>query len=168
MKKIAIAFLISIFSIPSFAVMVGKVDIQKVLLTVNQGKKVRDKLKKSFDSKQSILKKEEEAIRKLQEDYKKQSLVMNDKAKQSKEQEIQKKILALQQKSMGFQKEIQQMEDKLKKPILERVRDVINEVSAKAGVDMTFEASTAPVVYAKNNKDLTDEVIKKYNAKHPK
>jgi len=168
MKSLMVATLALILATPSYAVLVGKVDIQKVLLSVSQGKKVREKLKKSFDKKQSILKKEEESIRKMQEDYKKQSLVMNDKAKANKEKGIQQKIMALQQKSMGFQKEIQQMEEKLKKPILERVREVIDEVSKKANVDMTFEASTAPVVYAKNKKDLTDEVIKLYNSKHPK
>ena len=46
----------------SAKVVVGKVDVQKVLLTVNQGAAVRDQLKKSFDEKQAILKTEEEKI----------------------------------------------------------------------------------------------------------
>ena len=167
--KILITFLVLTLSFPSFAsFLVGKVDIQKVLLSVKQGQKVRDQLKGEFEKKKKVLDKEQEKIKKLQQDFAKQSLVMNDKAKLSKEKEIQEMIIKLQQQSLGFQKEIQEMENKMKAPILNRVRDVINTVSKKAGVDVTFEASTAPVVYAKNEKELTDEVIAQYNKKFPK
>lgn len=147
------------------ASVVGKVDIQRVLVTINEGKAVRDKLKKRFDEKQKIVKKEEAAIRKLQEDLKKQAMVLNDKAKAKKEKEIQMRFMKLQQQTMGFQKEIQALENKYKKPILNKLRGIITEVSKKAGVDMTFESSTAPIVYAKNEKDLTDEIIKEYDKK---
>ena len=69
---------------------------------------------------------------------------------------------------MGYQKEIQEMENKMKKPILDKVRVVINAVSKNKNVDVTFEASTAPVVYAKNEIDITEEVIKSYDKKHSK
>jgi outer membrane protein len=144
---------------------VGKVDIQRVLITIKEGKAVRDKLKSQFDEKQKVVKKEEAEIRKLQEDLKKQAMVLNDKAKAKKEKEIQMRFMKLQQQTMGYQKEIQELENKYKKPILNKLRGIITDVSKKAGVDMTFESSTAPIVYAKNEKDLTDEVIKEYDKK---
>lgn len=150
------------------AVNVGKVDVQKVLITVNQGVAVRDQLKKSFDEKQKILKDEEEKIKKLQEDYSKKASVINDKEKAKKEREIQEKIMAIQQKTGGFQKEIQDLEQKLKTPILERVKSVVDEVSKAADLDLVYEAATAPILYAKTEKDLTDDVVKAYNKKFPK
>lgn len=166
MKSILALLIAMTLAVPSaYAVTLGKVDIQKVLLTVKQGQKVREDLKKEFDKKQGELQKEEGSIRKMQEDFQKQGVVMNDKAKEKKEREIQEKIIMLQQKSMEYQKEIQEMENKLKKPILERVREIITEVSKTSGVDMTYEASTAPIVYAKEEKDLTGDVIKAYDKK---
>lgn len=150
------------------AVSVGKVDVQKVLITVNQGVAVRDQLKKSFDDKQSILKKEEEVIKKLQDDYGKKASVINDKEKAKKEREIQEKIMAIQQKTTTYQKEIQDMEQKLKTPILERVKSIVDDVSKAADVDLVYEAATAPILFAKTEKDLTDEVVKAYNKKFPK
>jgi len=147
------------------ASIVGKVDIQRVLITINEGKAVRDKLKAQFDEKQKIVKKEEADIRKLQEDLKKQAMVLNDKAKAKKEREIQTRFMKLQQQTMGYQKEIQALENKYKKPILNKLRGIITEISKNAGVDMTFESSTAPIVYAKIEKDLTEEVIKAYDKK---
>ncbi len=167
--KAMIAVLALVMTSSAFsAVTVGKVDVQKVLITVNQGVAVRDQLKKSFDDKQSILKKEEDAIKKLQEDYSKKASVINDKEKTKKEKEIQEKIIAIQQKTTSFQKEIQDMEQKLKTPILERVKTIVDEVSKASEVDIVYEAATAPILYAKTEKDLTDEVVKSYNKKFPK
>jgi outer membrane protein len=162
-----LAFSLLCMTTSAFAeVLIGKVDIQKVLITVDQGKKVRDQLKKEFDKKQGELKNEEEKIRKKQQDYEKQSLVMNEKTKATKEKEIQQTIMEFQNKSMEYQRTIQEMENNLKKPILENIKGIVDEVSKSAGVDVTFEMSSTPVVYAKKDKDLTDEVIKAYNKKY--
>ena len=69
--------------------------------------------------------------------------------------------------ALDERKEIQSglQTQKYKKTILNKLRGIITDVSKKAGVDMTFESSTAPIVYAKNEKDLTDEVIKEYDKK---
>ena len=149
-------------------VSVGKVDVQKVLISVNQGQAVRDQLKKAFDEKQKILKDEEDKIRKLQDDYQKKASVLNDKEKGKKEREIQDKIVAIQQKTAGFQKEIQDMEQKLKTPILEKVKAIVDDVAKSSDVDLVYESATAPIPFAKEEKDLTDDVIKSYNKKFPK
>ena len=81
-----------VFSMEAFSMVIGKVDIQRVLLSVKQGIIVRDKLKKEFEKKKVVLDKEQGKIKKMQEDFQKQSLVMSDKAKMDKERELQEKI----------------------------------------------------------------------------
>lgn len=167
--KSFIAALALVLSSSVFAeVSVGKVDVQKVLITVKQGVAVRDQLKKSFEDKQKILKKDEDEIKKLQDDFTKKAAVINDKEKAKLEREIQEKIMAIQQKTGTFQKEIQDLEQNLKTPILERVKTIVDEVSKSASVDFVYESATAPILYAKSEKDLTDEVIKAYNKKFSK
>lgn len=167
--KLLIAVLALTLSASAFsAVNIGKVDIQKVLITVNQGVAVRDQLKKSFEEKQKILKEEEDKIKKLQDDYSKKASVLNDKEKGKKEREIQEKIMGIQQKTAGFQKEIQEMEQKLKTPILEKVKQIVDDVSKSGDFDFVYEAATAPILFAKSEKDLTDEVVKAFNKKFPK
>ena len=168
MKYLISLLMLASVSSPSFALIVGKVDVQNVLISVKEGKRVRDQLKDEFEKKKKILDKEQESIKKMQQDFAKQSLVMNDKAKLEKEKSIQKKIIELQQKSLGFQKEIQAMEGKMKAPILERIKKIVDKISKKADVDVTFEMSTAPVIYAKSEKDLTNDVIKEYDKQYSK
>ena len=63
---------------------------------------------------------------------------------------------------MGFQKEIQNQENELKKPILEKVRKVIEKVSKGGTYDMVFEVTTSPI-YIKEVDDITDKVVKAYD-----
>lgn len=167
MKKMILGLVILTLSLAANAQsVIGRVDIQKVLMTINEGQKVRTELEKFFNEKQAELRKEEEKIKKMQEDFEKQSFALNDQAKAQRQQDIQKSIFGLQEKTGEYQNLLRERENKLKQPILEKIKVVVEDVSKKAEVDMTFEASTAPIIYAKNKKELTDDVIKEYNKKH--
>lgn len=148
------------------AIVIGKVDVQKVLVEVNEGKKVRDQLKSEFEKKQKILRSEEDRIKKMKKELDKQTAILNDQARIKKEKELQEEIFKIQQKSMSFQREIQGKENKLKEPILNKIRVIVEKVSKEMKLDVTFESSTAPVIYAKEEKDITSQVIKAYNKKH--
>ena len=144
-------------------VSIGVIDLQKILATVKEGKDINDKLKKSFEDKKAILKKEEEKLKKEQEEFIKQAALLSSDAKVKKEVDLQQKIGALQKKSMDYQKEISDQEANLKKPLLEKIKVIIEDISAKEGVDLTVEVSASPIVYAKNKKNLTDAIIKAYD-----
>jgi outer membrane protein len=166
--KLTLGILLFAFSFSASAsVLVGLVDIQKVITSIKEGKAVQKNLEKSFNDKKVILKKDEDKIKKAQEDYKKQSMVLAEQARMNKEREMQEMMMKLQSKTMEFQKEIQKMEQDMKKPILDKLRPIIDEVSKANAVAMTFELSAAPIVYAETKKDITDEVIKAYDKKHP-
>ena len=167
MKSLIFLMLLT-FSFSSFAqVLVGLVDIQKIITTIKDGKAVQGTLEKAFNSKKGDLKKDDEKIKKAQEDYKKQSAILAEQARMTKEREMQEMMMKLQNKTMEYQREIQKMEQDLKKPILEKLRPIIDEVSKANKVSMTFELSAAPIVYAESKTDLTEEVIKAYDKKYP-
>ena len=167
MKKLIVALMFLGFAFPAFSMLVGKVDIQHILLTVKEGQKVRNELKNEFDKKQSEIKSEEEKIKSAKAAYEKQSLVMNAKAKEQKERELQEMIMNLQQKTMGYQREMQAKEQKMMKPILDRIRGIIEEIGKKEKLDIAYEVSAPGVVFAANEKDITPMVIQSYDAKYP-
>jgi outer membrane protein len=168
MKKLLALCLITVSFSAMAEIKVGIVNIQKVITSIAEGKSVMETLEKSFKSKQTELKKEEDEIKKMQQDYQKQNLVLSEQAKAKKEGDIRTKIQALQQKTMQFQKEIQDQEAQLKKPILEKLSPVVDEVSKKQNVAMTFEISSSPLVYVQNKVDITEEVIQEYDKKFKK
>jgi outer membrane protein len=149
-------------------VIIGVVNIQKIMNDIKEGKSVNDKLQKSFESKKAELKKEEDRIKKSQDEMMKQASLLSAEAKSQKQMKMQEEILKLQQKTMEYQKDIQKQEADLKKPILEKLKEVVDEISKAEGVDFTVEVSSSPVVYAKSKKELSDLVIKAYDKKHAK
>ena len=162
------AFFLFFFALQAHAaITVGLVDVQKVLTSIKEGQSVMKTLEKSFNEKKSTLKKDEEKIKKAGEDLKKQSAVLSEQARLTKERDIQEQILKVQGKAADFQRDMQKMENDLKRPIIDRLRPIIQEVSKAAGVNMTFEQGSAPIIYAEAEKNLTEDVVKAYDKKYP-
>ena len=166
--KVLIGLIVLSFVLTAQAkVVVGQVNMQKVITSISAGTKIRTKIKAKFDRMQKEVKGEEAKIKKLQENYQKQTAVLSAAAKAKKERDIQGKIMELQKKTMGYQQTIQKMEQKLMQPILKNLKIVIDVVSKSSNVDFTVEMSSAPVIYAKSPLDITDKVIKAYDKKYP-
>ncbi len=165
MKKLLMALCLLLTS-NAFALKMGKVDVQKILVTVKESASIREKLKKEFDKKQKEIRDEEQKIVKEQEDFKKKAALLNDKKKAEKAQELQQRVMTLQNKMRKYQSEMQKMENKFKAPVLKKINEIVGVVSKKKGFDFTYEASTTPFLYAKSVTDITDEVIKEYDKKN--
>ena len=167
--KLLLAMALILSSSMSFAVSkVGLVNIKLIVSSINEGKAVQDTLKKSFESKKKLIKEQEDKIVKLQQTLQKQSKVLSEEAKAKKFGEIQQKVAATRKQTQQFQKEIQKQESELMKPIMDKLTKVIESISAKEKVDMTFELSASPLVYVAEKVDLSQQVIEAYNKKYKK
>lgn len=151
----------------AMALTIGTVNVQKALLAVKDGQKAQTQLQGIVKKEQEGLKKEEEKFTQAREAFEKQALVMNAQAKSKKEKELQEQFMKLQSRSMELQKEISKKENDLKQPILDRMKGLIEDLSKKADVDLTFEESTTPILFSKSSKDLTDDLIAAYDKKYP-
>ena len=167
MKKI-ILFITVCCSFNAFAFKAGKVNLQKILVTVNESKGIKSSLEKAVKKKEGILKKEGSEIKKLQKSFESSSMVMSDKAKEKKGREIQEKIVKYQQKVQVFQQELQEMEQKAMAPLIKKITSVIGEVSKSKKLDLTYEGKSLGILYVSKEIDITDDVIKAYNKKDKK
>lgn len=146
--------------------LIGYVDIQRALIEVNEGKRAKDQLKGQFEIKQKELTQREEELKKLKDAIDKESVVKVDEATEKKKAEFQTKLMELQQKFMKEQKELQEAEAKLTTAITEKMRKVIGEIGEASGYTLILESSGTRMLFAKPHLDLTNEVIRKYNAKY--
>jgi outer membrane protein len=146
-------------------VKIGTVDMQKALQSVDAGKKAKAQLEKEFNSKKKDLQNEEAALRKMTDEFKKQSLVMNDEARAKKQGEIQERIMKYQEATQKSQMEIQQKEHELTEPILNKLRGVIGDLAKSKGYSMVLERNENMVLFSPEKDDLTEDVIAAYNKK---
>ena len=173
-------FALSVWAPTAKAIVLGEVNIREVVLGVKQGQDIQKELKEEHEKRIKIVKDDEAAIVKMQEDlakadedFRKQSAVMNAERRAQRQRELQEKFAAFQrkrvelaQKTDRFEQEMQTMENERNAPLLERIRKVIDDVSKKANVDFTYRSPASPIIYAKEVRDLTSDVIRSYDAQH--
>lgn len=158
-------FILSATTVASAEFKVAVFNMQEAIQTVKEGKRARDTLKTDWEKKQKKLKAKESVIQKAMEEFKKQSLVMDEKARRQKEMEIRTQMAQLQQEGMKAQREFQKRDQDLSKPILDRLRETVAEVSKKKGYAMVLDTNENSVLYFKKTNEITEEVIKLYDSR---
>jgi outer membrane protein len=148
-------------------VKLGVVDLQRALNEVDEGKAAKAVLKKDFDEKQKQIDAKKVDFEKAKADFDKQSVVMAEQAKREKATELDRKALELQQLFMALQKDLSEREREVTRGIFEKMAAVVREIAEAEGFTMVLERTDAGIVYAPVSLDVTNELIRKYNARHP-
>lgn len=145
---------------------IGFVDLHRALNEVDEGKAATAVLKKDFDEKQRQLDAKKAEFDKLQADAEKQAVVMSDAAKREKAAELDRRARELQGLFMQLQKDLSEREQQATKGIYERMAGLVREIAEAEGFSIVLEKGPG-VVYAPSSLDLTNELIRKYNARYP-
>lgn len=145
-------------------VRIGYVDLQRAIFSSNAGKEARKSLDERTDRLKKDFEKREEELRRLRAEYLKQSAVLSPEARSDKERELQVKGRELQRLQQDYEDELNRKDAELSKRILGEVREVVKLVGGKGNYTLILEKNSAGVLYAANGIDLTDDVIKAYNA----
>jgi outer membrane protein len=142
----------------------GFVDLQRALMETEEGRKARTDLKKVFDQKQKELDEQQNELKKGMEDLdKKRTLLPADKVKE-KEAEMQAKLQKVQQTYMRHQQDLQAKEQEATGKIFERMQRIITKIATNENFTMIFDRVQSGLIFAKPHLDLTNEVIRRYNA----
>jgi outer membrane protein len=164
MLAVALAFATTSVSLAEDAgVKIGTVDMQKALQSVEAGKKAMAQLEKDVTSKKKELQNEEAAIRKAVEEFKKQSLVMNEEARGKKQEELQQRAMKFEESKMRSQMELQQKEQEFTRPILTKLRTIISELAKQKGYAVVLDKNDNIVHFSQDKDDLTSDVIAAFN-----
>jgi outer membrane protein len=141
----------------------GYVDLQRALEEIDEGKGAKAQLKKDFDEKQKQLDQRTDEVKKLDADFQKQAAVMAPDAKAAKAAELDRKKVEVQQFFMGLQQELAQREREVTRGLFDKMLGVVRELAEAEGFTMVLDRNT--VLYAPPSLDVTNELVRKYNAR---
>jgi outer membrane protein len=140
----------------------GFVDMQRALNETDDGKKAKAGLKKVFDQKQKELDEQQAQLKKDIEDLdKKRTLLPADKVRE-KEAELQGRMQKVQQTYLRHQQDLSGKEQEATAKIFERMNRIIAKIAAAENFSMIMDKGA--LVFAKSHLDLTNELIRRYNA----
>jgi outer membrane protein len=148
-------------------VKIGYVDLQRALNEIDEGKSAKATLKRDFEEKQKQLDTKKVEFDKLRQDFEKQAVVMAEQARRDKAAELDRKANDLQQFWGQLQKDLSERERELTRGIFDKMAAIVRDLAAADGFTMVLERTDSGLVYALPALDLTNELIRKYNAKFP-
>ncbi|MDE3268709.1 MAG: OmpH family outer membrane protein [Pseudomonadota bacterium] len=142
------------------------IDMQRVILSVAEGKVARKKLEKEIKSKEKELLAAKEELEKLNKDWQSQAALLSDQAKLGKQKIFQEKLISMRNAEMEFHADIKRKEQNATKHIADKVAVLVEKIAAQEGFTMVFESSTSGLLYLKDPVDITARVITAYDKQH--
>jgi outer membrane protein len=163
---VLIAFLLASAPVAALAddLKLGYVDLQRALNETEDGRKAKANLKKVFDAKQKELDEQQETLKKDIEDLNKKRTLLPAEKVREKEAELQDRLQKVQQTYMRHQQDLSSKEQEATAKIFDRMGKIITKIAAAENFTMVLDRQQGGVVFAKPSLDLTNEVIRRYNA----
>ncbi len=144
---------------------IAVVDFQKAGLETDEGKAIAQQLADEMKSKQTQLDAKQNELKQLADDFDKQAAVMNDQTKAQKRQELQKRDEEVRAMFMQLQQELAQREQAASQGMSDKLRTVVADIAAGDGIQLVVDRQA--VIWGQSALDITNEVIRKYNARYP-
>ena len=164
---IAVLFLSLFATVAHADIKLGYVDLQRALIEVGEGQVAKSKLKGEMDKKKGELDAEQAKLTDDKAVLDKQGAMMSEEVRTQKFTEWQKRLYDVMQKAQKVQVELQDKERTELKKIFEKMDPIIAAIAQREGLTMVFEKTDSGLVYAPPSLDLTNELVRTYNEKHP-
>lgn len=161
---ISLSMLLVAHGVAQAEVKLAFVDMQRALLEGDEGKKAKSTLEKMKSDKQRQLDGEQEALKKAKADFDTQKAMMKEDIRRQREEELAEKLGRLQMLYATLQKELAGKEAELTKDIFKRMAKILEKMGREQKWTMIFEKTESSVLWAEQSLDLTNELIRRYNA----
>ena len=142
---------------------IGYIDVQRVLARSAAGVAAREQLEKERGTIQKDMDGRRQELEKLRDEIEKKGPLMSADARREKQEQFDRKRRDAARAADDYQKELEKKEGQLLQKVLQEVGGVIEKVGKEKNYYMIVEKRNAGVLYASNDADLTDEVIRAYD-----
>ncbi len=171
MRRIILTALIAICIASSTVyaadIKLGYIDMQRALNTSEAGKEAKEQLAARLKKYQDEINAKQEELKKLKDEVEKQGAFLNDTTRAAKEKDYQLKLKEFQRFTKDAQDELQGKDEEFTRKILEGMEKVIQEYGRKNGYTFIFVKNES-MLFADDKADLTEDVLKLFNANRKK
>ena len=173
MKRIIITFtlIFSLFLVSAAlgadGVKLGCVDIQKILLNSDAGKEAKDQLAGKANKYEGEKNRREGELKRLKAELEKQNVLLSESARGAKEKDYQQKLKEYQRFMKDAQDDLQAKNDELTNKIVEQIVKMVQDYGHKNGYTIVFVKNDG-MIYVDDRADLTEELLKTFNASRKK
>ena len=143
---------------------IGVVNSQEVLQKSAEGKKVMAQLESKGKENQDRLAKLDEEIRKLENKLNTQRLTLTQEAMMNLNSDIERKRTERNRFVEDARREMGEFQGRLFTRIQEELLPIIQQIGRDNNMDLIFDLGNSGIIHFSTAIDVTDEVIKRYDA----
>ena len=143
---------------------IGCVDMQKAVNECNEGKEVKKALAKEVENFRRLVAEKQKGLQEMKDSLERQGLMLNSEARAVKEKELQTKVREFQRWGEDRENEIKQKGMEMERNISIGLLKVAQELGEDEGYTFIVEKNENIVFFASKSIDITDRVIKAYDA----
>ncbi len=143
---------------------IGVINSQEVLERSVEGKRVIARLTEKDKQNQATLTKLDDEIRQLETRLNTQRLTLSEEALYNMNADLQKKQTDRKRVAEDAVRDFQDLQVKLFNKIQSELIPIIEALGKEKGIDLIFDLAKSGAVYFNPAIDLTEEVIKRYDA----
>jgi outer membrane protein len=140
------------------------VDIQVIASNSAEGKAATAKLDELRKKKNTELQSKATALKSMQDKLAAGGTVLSDSARSQLQKDIEKAQRDLEYAQGDAQTEVQDLTNQLQEEFQQKLNPILEQVRADKGLLMIFSSRDAGIVAADMGLDLSDEVIKRFDA----
>lgn len=140
---------------------IGVVSVERILTEAPQVDAVNTSMLERFGPQRDALQAQEKEISKMQEDYKRNELVMTEDKLNELKKEIITKIQKLKQKEAMITREVSTVRNQELAVLQQQVRGIIDDIAKKGKYALVLSEGVA---FADDKLDITDKVLEEMKA----
>lgn len=147
---------------------IGICDLQRVLAVSEAGKGAKAEIDKQSKQIVNDLKQKEAELKEFKEKLDREKLVLSKEKRDEKEREFRIKVNDFKSLEKRYKSQFRDLDARLSQRIQTEILKIVEEIGKKEGYLLIVSKREGGVMYSPNTNDITDKVIREYNARHAK
>jgi Skp family chaperone for outer membrane proteins len=144
------------------------INIQRIANESTEGKVATTRVQALNQKKVTELNERNKALQADQQKLQSGGGVMSDNARAELEKKIERQQVDIQRATQDAQQEVQELQQELQNEFQKKLMPVVQQVFNEKGLQILFSAGDSGIVWADPGLDITEDVIKRFDAGKPK
>jgi outer membrane protein len=148
-------------------VKIGLVNIQEAILSTAEGKKAMSELQKKYQPRQQEVQKLQQDIQAINDQLQKQAATLSDDEQRRLNRDLEEKQKVLKRTTEDAQADFATDRDEMFRRIGQKMVRQIQDYARQNGFSLIIGEDQVPVYYSSKEVELTDEIVRLYDAANP-
>ncbi len=155
---------VSAVAAPDPQLRIASVDMQKALIGSKSGSEAQKKYEEEVKKSQAQLDEKKKSFEAQKQEFDKQAASLNEKARAEREEKLRGTEKELRRSFADLQDKLRRTNGQLVGDLVKKIREIVERIGKEEGYTLVLEKGSPALLYADSQVDLTDRVIKEFDA----